>query len=61
MSNSISVVIITKNEESYIEDAIKSAQFADEVLVLDSNSEDQTCFLAVNLAFSLNHSSVFYF
>ena len=49
MSHRLSVVIITKNEESYIEDAIKSAQFADEVLVLDSNSEDKTCQIAMQL------------
>ena len=49
MRHRLSVVIITKNEESYIEDAIKSAQFADEVLVVDSNSEDNTCILAKQL------------
>jgi glycosyltransferase involved in cell wall biosynthesis len=49
MSHQLSVVIITKNEESYIEDAIKSAQFADEVLVLDNNSEDKTCLIAKQL------------
>lgn len=43
MSNPLSVVIITKNEEVYIEDAIRSANFADEVLVLDSYSNDKTC------------------
>jgi len=42
----LSVVIITYNEEKYIEDAIKSAHFADEVLVLDSHSTDETCALA---------------
>ena len=49
MSHQLSVVIITKNEESYIESAIKSAQFADEVLILDSGSEDQTCSIARKL------------
>ena len=49
MSHPLSVVIITKNEESNIEDAVKSAQFADEVLVLDSNSEDKTCKIARQL------------
>jgi glycosyltransferase involved in cell wall biosynthesis len=43
MSNPLSVVIITKNEEIFIKDAIKSASFADEVLVLDSDSVDRTC------------------
>ena len=43
MSNLLSVVIIAKNEENFIEDAIKSANFADEVLVVDSDSIDTTC------------------
>ena len=46
MSNSLSVVIITKNEEDFIEDAIKSAQFAKEIIVVDSYSEDLTCEIA---------------
>lgn len=47
--NKLSVVIITKNEEKFIEDAIKSANFADEVLILDSGSSDNTINLAKNL------------
>ena len=47
--NKLSVVIITKNEEKFIENAIKSASFADEVLVLDSGSSDKTCEIAKNL------------
>jgi len=46
MSNLLSVVIIAKNEEKFIQDAIKSAQFADEVLLLDSGSIDKTCEIA---------------
>ena len=49
MTNSLSVVIITKNEENYIEEAIRSAQFADEILVLDCGSVDQTCEIAKQL------------
>ena len=49
MSNSLSVVIITKNEEQFLADAIKSSLFADEVLVLDSGSTDNTCTIAKNL------------
>ena len=49
MSNPLSVVIITKNEQKLIEEAIKSAEFADEILVLDSNSDDETCELSLNL------------
>ena len=49
MSNLISVVIITKNEEKYIANAVKSAQFANEVLVVDSGSSDNTCNIARDL------------
>jgi glycosyltransferase involved in cell wall biosynthesis len=45
----ISIVIITKNEEKFITDAIKSSLWADEVLILDSGSIDKTCEIAKNL------------
>jgi len=47
--NKLSVVIITKNSQKYIADAVKSADFADEVLVLDSGSSDKTCKIAGEL------------
>jgi len=43
MENILSVVIITYNEEKNIQEAILSAKFASEVIVLDSGSEDATC------------------
>jgi len=46
VTNKLSIVIITKNEEKFIFDALKSAVFADEVVILDSGSEDQTCNIA---------------
>ena len=49
MSNPLSVVIIAKNEEKFIGDAIKSAAFADEILILDSGSTDDTCKIAKQL------------
>lgn len=49
LTNKLSVVIITYNEEAYIKDAIASAKFADEVLVLDSFSTDKTCEIAESL------------
>lgn len=49
MSNSLSVVIIAKNEEAYIEDALRSAQFAEEIIVLDNFSLDKTCEIAKKL------------
>ena len=49
MSNLLSVVIISKNEEKFIGDAISSAEFADEILILDSDSTDDTCKIAKQL------------
>ena len=49
MSNLLTVVIISKNEEKFIGDAIKSAEFADEVLLLDSGSTDGTRKIAKKL------------
>ncbi len=38
----LSVILITKNEERRLGQALKSVQFADEIIVLDSQSTDQT-------------------
>jgi glycosyltransferase involved in cell wall biosynthesis len=53
--NRLSVVIITKNEENFIADAIKSSLFADEILVLDSGSTDATCSIAKELGVKVIH------
>ncbi len=45
----ISVIIIAKNEEKMIRDAILSAQFADEIIVIDSGSTDSTIDVARKL------------
>jgi glycosyltransferase involved in cell wall biosynthesis len=45
----ISLVIITKNEESHIESCIKSADFVSEVIVVDSGSVDKTRAIAERL------------
>lgn len=42
----LSVVIIAKDEQTHIEDCIRSVPFASEVLVVDSGSSDQTVSLA---------------
>jgi glycosyltransferase involved in cell wall biosynthesis len=47
--NKLSVVIITKNEEKHIKNAIQSALFANEIVVLDSGSTDKTCDIAKKL------------
>jgi glycosyltransferase involved in cell wall biosynthesis len=45
----ISAIIITRNEEKNIEDAIRSVSWADEILVVDSESTDRTRELAGSL------------
>jgi glycosyltransferase involved in cell wall biosynthesis len=42
----ISAIAITYNEEEHIERFIKSLSFADEIIIVDSNSTDQTVALA---------------
>lgn len=49
MQPKISVVINTYNEEKDIERAIKSSRFADEILVCDMHSEDNTALIAKKL------------
>lgn len=45
----LTVVILAYNEESNIRDCIESASFADEILVIDSLSTDNTAAIAVEL------------
>lgn len=40
--NKISAVIIAKNEQNMIEDALESLSFCDEIIVIDNNSIDKT-------------------
>ena len=42
----ITAIIPTLNEEIHIEDSIKSVDFADEIIVIDSFSEDATVEIA---------------
>lgn len=42
----LAVVILTKNEEANIADAMQSASFADEIIVIDSGSTDKTIDIA---------------
>lgn len=47
--NSLSVIIPAYNEETYIEDAIRSVSFANEIIVIDSYSTDSTRDKAKNM------------
>ncbi len=55
MSLPLSVVIITRNEETRLGDCVASAPFADEVLVVDSGSSDGTVALAESLGCRVIH------
>ena len=44
--HSLTVVIVAKNEARNITECVASVSFADEVVVLDSGSTDQTAALA---------------
>ena len=44
--NKISVIVITKDEENNISDCLKSVEWADEIIVVDSESTDKTIELA---------------
>ena len=45
----ISVIILTKNEEENILDCLETVAWADEIIILDDNSEDRTVEIAENL------------
>lgn len=47
--STITAIILARNEEQHIVDCIKSIQFADEILVIDDGSTDQTVSLATEL------------
>ncbi|MEC7885263.1 MAG: glycosyltransferase family 2 protein [Pseudomonadota bacterium] len=42
----ISIIIIVKNAEDFLENALKSASWADEIIILDSGSTDRTLSIA---------------
>ncbi len=46
----ISAIIITKDEEKMLEDCLKSLEFADEVIVVDTGNTDKTNIIAKNYA-----------
>ena len=42
MKNKLSVIIIAKNEEKNIGDCLDSLSWADEIVLIDDNSDDNT-------------------
>ena len=42
MNKKISVLILAKNEEKNMQECIESCSFADEIIVIDDNSDDRT-------------------
>jgi glycosyltransferase involved in cell wall biosynthesis len=46
---SLSVILITKNEAANIRECLQSVAWADEIIVLDSGSTDETCHIANEL------------
>ena len=57
----ISAVVNTRNEQDNIEDCLKSLRFADEIVVVDMESEDKTVNLALKYTKNVfNHKNVGY-
>ncbi|WP_426148225.1 glycosyltransferase family 2 protein [Polaromonas sp. DSR2-3-2] len=54
---SLSVIVITQNEARNIEACLRSVQFADQIVVLDSGSTDQTAELACGLGAEVSFNS----
>jgi glycosyltransferase involved in cell wall biosynthesis len=48
--STLSVIVITKNEEANIRDCLQSVRWADELVVLDSGSTDRTASIARELS-----------
>lgn len=61
MKTGISAVVNTRNEEANLEDCLKSLQFADEIVVVDTESTDKTVEIASKYTDKIfNHKHVGY-
>ena len=53
----LTVVVLTYNEQNNIEECLKSAAFAEEILVIDGGSKDLTEEIATKLGISRSYVS----
>jgi len=54
--STISIIIIVKNAENFIERALKSCSWANEIIILDSGSTDNTIKIAKNYTKNIHYS-----
>ena len=54
----VTVIILAKNEEQHMKDCIASAQFADEVLLIDDGSTDKTVEIAESMGARVVHHAM---
>ncbi len=54
---SLSIILITKNEEANLKDCLESVSFADEIIVVDSQSSDKTQEIARSFGVKLEITS----
>jgi glycosyltransferase involved in cell wall biosynthesis len=52
--SSLSVILISKNEAANIRDCLQSVAWADEIIVVDSGSTDETCSIARGMGASVH-------
>ncbi|MFZ2162813.1 MAG: glycosyltransferase family 2 protein [Sideroxyarcus sp.] len=52
--SSLSVILISKNEAANIRDCLQSVAWADEIIVVDSGSTDETCSIAREMGASVH-------
>ena len=52
----LTVCVITKNEEAKIQRCLSSVQWADEIIVVDSGSTDQTVALATKTGAKVSYN-----
>ncbi len=56
--NTISIIVIVKNAEEFVEKALKSAIWANEIIILDSGSTDKTIEIAKKYTKHINVSKI---